>query len=236
MNLSLRAKLRLSEGCSEAELQDTCNRYYTIYKGVLDNSTDAAVRELAEKKLTDLVNCARAENITLESMAECSNVSSSANISATVEAELASLSGRLSPDKAVWLNNKINALPQSAKRNYLSALVKLNAKETTVKGFEEALSKLASAAKEDPDNAVYPALIDRVERELRDYRARLSAWRDEKKREEEIKRRREWWRAFFETLGAILSGIGSVLLWIGGAILTVAGGIISCICSGCDAC
>ena len=37
MNLTLRAKLRLPEGCSNAELQAACSRYYAVYKGVLDS-------------------------------------------------------------------------------------------------------------------------------------------------------------------------------------------------------
>lgn len=229
MNLSLRAKLRLAEGCSEQELQDACNRYYAIYKGVMDSAASEAVKAVAGSKLADLVEHARREGVTLQEMEGISFVTQSANINATVEQELSSCKGTLSPEKAAWLEKKIDALPQSAKRYYLSALVVLGKNEGTIDSFREAVTKLKSAASQDPQNIVYDAMLITLDKEIRDYNTKLTDWQ-----EKEIERIKSAQRV--ATFKKVMSAIGSVLLWLGGAALTVAGVLFSCMCSMCDGC
>lgn len=228
MNLSLRAKLRLPEGCSNQDLQDACNRYYALYKGILESAPSEAVRAVAGSKLEDLVDHARREGIMLENMSGISFEAERANINATVELEL-SAGKTLSPDKAKKLERDIAALPDSAKRYYLSALVILGKGEGTTESFSAAVKQLKSAASKDPGDIVYDAMLATLEREIVDYNTSLTAWKDaEQKRLDAIHRG--------EVFREVMSTIGAALLWVGGAILTVAGFIASCACSFCDAC
>lgn len=230
MNLSLRAKLRLPTDCGNAELQAACNRYYAIYKGVLESSAEESVKEIARNKLDALIADARAERIELQDLGDCVFSSQSTNLNADVEAELASLNGAtLSAAQINRLNAMIDKLPESPKRYYLSALVILRSGETSTDSYAEAIGKLKSAAASDPENPVYMAMIGDIEREMNRYRHELTVWQDARQKEIDRQRRNE-------TIKEVLSGIGGVLLWILGAILTIGGGIIACMCSVFDAC
>lgn len=229
MNLSLRAKLRLAESCSNDELQEACNRYYSIYKGVMESANNPAVAEIAKNKLADLVESARQEGIYVKGFEECSLTTTTPNMNASVEVELSSLSGNISPEKAAYLNKKIAALPHSAKRFYLSALVILESSATSPESFHEAVKNLKSAISEDPDNLIYTALLANIEEEIVSYNSQLAQWQKEK--QAEIDRQHA-----ISVTKEVFSTIGSVLLWIGGALLTVAGVVASCVCGMCDAC
>lgn len=230
MNLSLRAKLRLPEGCSNEELQDACSRYYTIYKGVLDSAADSSVKEIARGKLEDLVSHARRENVAPQDMDHCNFREEKANINASVEAQLASMgTGTLSEEQVNRLNGMIAKLPESPKRYYLSALVCLRSKSHSVDSYEEAVSKLKTAISNDPENPIYQAMLSDIEREIQAYRDAYSVWKDEQDRIAKNEERKE-------TALEVLETVWGVVLWIGGALLTIGGVVLSCVCSSCDAC
>jgi len=229
MNLSLRAKLRLPESCSDEQLQETCNRYYAIYKGVLDSSAAEAVKAVAESKLADLIDHARRESVTLRMMDDVSFETAPANINATVEQELSQFNNGITPEKADYLHKKIAALPHSAKRYYLSALVILHRKDAAMDSYREAVTKLKSACSEDPDNLVYQAVLSSIQAEVESYNTQLAAW--QKAKQEEIDRAHR-----ISVIKSVLSGIGAVLLWAGGIFLTIAGAVLSCVCGMCDGC
>lgn len=236
---SLRKQLRLSDSCSDEDLQKTCNRYYSLYKGILDSSAEEAVRAIARSKLNDLVQQARQENVQLQDMDEFSFGKGTANINATVEQELAGKSGALTGAQANDLNDRIAKLPHSAKRYYLSALVIMRSGNPSVEAYQEAATKLMSACSEDPQNPVYQAALDSIKKEIESYNSALDVW----KKEQEIiikgEERKAWWREFWAGVLGVLSWIGSALLWIGGALLTVGSLAFSCMCSMfecCDVC
>lgn len=229
MNLSLRAKLRLSESCSNEELQDACNRYYAIYRGVMDSSATEAVKAVAGSKLEDLVDHARREGVELKDFDGVDFATGGVNINATVEQMLAGYNGSLSPERAAALEKAIGALPHSAKRYYLSALVVLGKGKGTVDSFHEAVTKLKSAASEDPQNIVYPALIQSLVQEIESYATALRDWKAQEEAKAAAAARREKFKE-------VMSTIGTILVWVFGAVLTIAGGLLSCFCSICEGC
>lgn len=229
MNLSLRAKLRLSESCSEKELQDVCNRYYSIYKGILDSAATEGIRAVAASKLQDLEEHARQEGVKLNSFSEVAFSKGMPNINATVEMELASIRGNLSADKAGQLNKMIASLPHSAKRYYLSALVILQSGNNKMENYREAASKIMSACSEDPENPVYQDVLEQIKAAVTEYNEKLDAWQKEKQAEIDKEKA-------IDTAKTIGGGLLTALLWIGGALLTVAGAAFSCMCGMCDCC
>jgi len=231
MSLSLRAKLRLPAGCPDDALQEACSRYHAIYKGVLDSATEESVKAIARARLEDLVASARAEGIAIREADLYSWSASTANIPASVEAELSRLSAgsRIAESKAKQLTKMIDALPDSAKRHYLRALVTLRSGESSTETYREAVGMLKGAVTADPENPVYSAMIEDIEEEIRRYRNALTEWREEEQRKIDAQRRKE-------IVSKIFSGIGTVLLWAAGAVVVVAGGLFSCMCSMCDSC
>lgn len=229
MNLSLRAKLRLPENCSEVELREACNRYYSIYKGVLESSTSEAVKTVAYDKMKDLIEETKAAGIYLEDLDEASFEYAAVNQDATVEQELHKETNALTPERAAYLDKKIAALPHSAKRFYLSALVTLRRRDASFDNYREAATKLKSACSEDPDNIVYQAALENIKDEIQRHNTQLVAWQEAKL--EEIRKEKR-----IATAKAIFKGIGTALLWIGGAALTIAAGLFSCICGILEGC
>ncbi len=229
MNLSLRTKLRLPENCSDKELQDACNRYYAIYTGILEASVANSTKAIATDKLGDLCKSAEQEGILLKESPDFSFKSHSVNTNASVEEELSQVSGSLSQDKINKLNNMLSALPSSAKRHYLSALVLLYGDPVIPDSYRDAWNKLKSACDEDPENIVYQATLDDLSKEINAYNTELYKWQTERKAESERQRR-------IALAKRIFKGIGTALLWIGGIFFVIAGQIFSCICSSCDCC
>ena len=233
---SLRKQLRLSDSCSQEDLQKTCNRYYALYKGVMESSAEESVRSIAKSKLDDLVQQARAEGVRLWEMGEVDFDQTTANINATVEQELAHMSGMLTGAQAKSLNSKIAALPHSAKRYYLSALVIMQGSNSSVESYREAAVKLMSACSEDPENPVYQAALENIKKEIEAYNTELQAYKQAKEEELRKEETAENWRAFGAGTLSVLAWIGKALLWIGGAIVAFYGFIFSCMCSSCGIC
>lgn len=231
MSLSLRAKLRLPAGCSDEALQEACSRYHAIYKGVLDSTADESVKAIARARLEDLVSGARAEGISIAEADLYSWSSATANIPASVEAELSRLSAgsQITESKAKQLTKMIDALPESAKRHYLRALVTLASREASTDTYQEAVNQLKPALSGDPENPVYPAMLDGIEEEIRQYREEHRAWKEKREAEIEAEKRRA-------LIKRIFSGLGTVLLYILGAGLAIASGLFTCMCSMCDSC
>lgn len=231
MNLSLRAKLRLPESCSDSQLRDACGRYLIIYRGVWENATDPSVKEIARSKLEDLINHASAENIPLQELEFCTFREETPNICADVEAELASMgSGEtLTSAQANHLNSIIAKRPESAKRYYLSAVVCLRSGVASVEKYENASKLLQAALRLDPENFAYQSMLENIQQEIQAYMdARVvheqQVALDIQREENKVKRRQ------------IFERVGEVLLWIGGGILAVGGVLLSCMCSSCDGC
>lgn len=226
MNLTLREKLRLPAGCTEAHLQDTCSRYYTIYKGVLDSASDESVRAIAHSKLEDLVASAKAEEIYLKDMDLYAWESVPANTPASVEERLTSLGtvGRIADSEVRKLSDMIARLPDSAKRHYLDALLTLRSEDSSINTYRNAVDKLKYAVINDPDNPVYSVMISDIEREIDRYGTELAQWR--KDRETELKNEQ-----FKETLKGVGSVLGAVFLLVIGAVATIATALLECICS-----
>lgn len=231
MNLTLRAKLRLPAGCSDEQLQDACRRYYAIYQGVLDSASDESVKAIARSKLEDLITSAEAEHVILREADSYAWGTAVLKTPASVEAELSRLGGdgKIAESKANQLTGMIAQLPDSAKRNYLSALVTLHSQESSVDTYREVATKLQSAVTGDPQNPVYPAMIDDIEQEISRHIGELTLWREERQKELDAIRRKEITKQVFST-------IGTVLLWIAGAAFTVASVVLSCMCSACEGC
>ena len=233
---SLRKQLRLSESCSKEELQETCNRYYALYQGILDSSAEASVKAIAQNKLSDLMEQAVLEDVLLADMDEFSFQKGTANINATVEQELAAVSGRLAESKVNELNKKIEALPHSAKRYYLSALVLMQRSNASADDYKAAYGKLKSACNEDPENPVYLEAMESIGQEAARYNEALAVWKQARKEELDRELAKSRWRQFWSGLGAVLAWIGQALLWVGGALLTVGGLAFSCMCSMFECC
>ena len=233
---SLRKQLRLSDSCSQEDLQKTCNRYYALYKGVMESSAEESVQSIAKSKLDDLVQQARAEGVRLWEMGEVDFDQTAANINATVEQELARMSGILTGAQTKLLNSKIAALPHSAKRYYLSALVIMKGSNSSVESYREAAVKLMSACSEDPENPVYQAALENIKQEIEAYNTELQAYKQAKEEELRKEETAENWRAFGAGTLSVLAWIGKALLWIGGAIVAFYGFIFSCMCSSCGVC
>lgn len=231
MNLSLRAKLRLPEGCSSAELQAACGRYCTIYRGVLNAASDPAVKAIAQSKLEDLLAAARLEGVSVDERKNYDWDSQAVNIPASAEAALAELStdGRITDSAASRLSQQIAQMPDSAKRHYLSALIVLKSREASVDTYEEVVRILMNAVRSDPENPVYSMIIADIEQEISRHKNALQAWREEQLA---IIKRQQFW----ETVKKVLSVAGQVALWLVGAAFTVAAGILSCMCSAMEGC
>lgn len=229
MNSSLRAKLRLAENCSKEELQEACNRYYSLYKGVLASAKSEPVADIALHKAKDLLEHASKEGITIREMTECTTSNDVPNTGASIESDFSDMTGTLSAENAAYFNRKIASLPISAKRFYLSALVVLRRKDTSPESFHQAVRDLESALREDPENIIYKAMLDDIEKEINAYTTELAQWQQQKQAEIDRERR-------ISTVKDVFSTIGSALLWILGAVVTVAGGLLSCFCGMCDAC
>lgn len=231
MSLTLRAKLRLPAGCTDAQLRDACSRYHAIYKGVLDSATDESVKAIARARLEDLITSARAEDIPIKEDSLYCWSSSTPNTPASVEAELSQLTPgkQIVGSKADQLLKTINNLPDSPKRHYLRALVTLRSKSSSTDTYREVIGMLKPAVMGDPDNPVYSAMIADIEQEISRYTQQLDNWR----REQELEIKKENRKEVAKT---ILSGTGSVLLFLLGAAVTVAGALLSCMCSMFESC
>ena len=233
---SLRKQLRLSDSCSKEDLQKTCNRYYALYKGVMDSSAEASTKAIAQSKLDDLVQQAGQEGVVLDEMAEFNFKRETANINATVEQDLASMSGSLTGSQVNELNKKIGDLPHSAKRYYLSALVIMQSSNPSIESCREAANKLMTACSEDPENLAYPAALRSIQSEIEAYEGALEVW---KKEQEEILRKRKAQhqrQEFWEGVKGVLGWIGAALLWLGGALLTVGSLAFNCMCGMFECC
>ena len=232
MNLSLRAKLRLTESCSDAELQDACNRYYSIYKDLINSPAEEAIRDIARSKLQDLVESAQKEKIILtDGITDCifGKLSTTSNTVAVLEEEMCSVKAPLSQEQFTYFMKRAENLPDCAKRHYLKAVVYMAASPTTIDIYAQVVAELQAAISKDPENPIYPEMLTQAEQALIDYRANLDNYIDKE-------RKRIFWERFWNFVKRFFSVLGTILLWVGGAIVTVGGAIISCICSISDCC
>lgn len=231
MSLTLREKLRLPAGCTDSQLQEACSRYYVLYKGVLDTAKEESVKAIARARLEDLAASAQAVGISIAEADLYSWGSSTANIPASVEAELSRLSAgsQITESKANQLKKMVDSLPDCPKRHYLRALVTLRSKESSTDTYREVVGMLNGAVSADPENPVYSAMIDDIEKETQRHLNALAAWREEEQRKIDAARRKEISKK-------VLSGLGTVLLWVVGAAAAIAAGVFSCMCSMCESC
>jgi hypothetical protein len=228
MNLTLREKLKLSALSTEQELQDTCNKYYLIYKNVYETTQNSQVREIARERISDLEKSAKNENITLLYHSNINFKGDSCDDS-SIELMLNRVddSGKLLPAEAKKIEEKINNLPESARKYFLKCSFVKNTKEMSIETGKELISLISNANKQDPSNFIYRQILGDIERSVDKYNNDLEVWnRSEQERIQHEKN--------IATTKKVFGVIGKILLGILSAIGIAIAGIFALCCESCD--
>ncbi len=226
MNLQLRDKLRLPASCGEKELREACNRYYRIYTGVRDNTTDPYVKKIAEAKLADLVTSAAKEGITVDGVTECDYTGEKTASTWDVEKQFSTAlteDGILTPSQHSKLSKLISELPESAKKNYLQFNLIKNYEGITEKSVADMNDCLMRAVNEDPQNPVYTELQSLLKDALETYKKDKQTYENEKAEKLRRIRRIERIKKAFKLTGR---GIWKLAGWY----FALMAGLLACFC------
>lgn len=205
--------LRLRKNCDRDELQNAFIRLADTYRIVRDFSEDREVSQLAAEKYDRLIAAGKEEGLTLL----CKGV----NQMNSSEAELGKLRLALNSSRASASNiretealDRAKELPESAEKHYLIALAMLHM-DSSFQGCGKAVSELAEATRQDPDNGAYRGLLEAIQAQMKMYQEHqemeASRAEAERLRQEQEARAAVRQAQNAETTGQCMSSLGYCL-------------------------
>lgn len=181
--------LRVRAGAGKAELQEAYARLADTYRLVRDFAEDRAASELAAKKLERLMAAGEKEGLKLDAPAPASGDREEL---AKLRMALYSSGANAQTVRASNLFPRIQQLPESAEKHYLTALAMLLT-DSSFQGCSNAVPELAAAVKADPGNEAYRGMMDAVRAQLDAYQKHQQELDEKKKKEQnqELQRARD---------------------------------------------
>ena len=178
--------LRVSLTADKNELQAKYTRMLDSYQLVVSFADDPDVVKVAKLKLEQLIQAGQKEGLLTEATEGSDLVTPQQDIFAI---KLALNSSRANPStlRSNNISGKIDALPDSAEKHYLKAVVTLKL-DRSLTGFQSALRELHQAVKLDSSSSAYSSLLDAIAEQVKEYeqnqrQAAEAAERDRQERE-----------------------------------------------------
>ncbi len=228
MCLTLKEKLCLPDECEKDDVKKAIEQHLLFFKMTIASSQNAQVRSLAKLKLDELIESAKKEGLDLSDvpMSAKELPNSSSKLSEYISNKPLGLLNHAEIQK---LNEDIDALPESAYKNYLKATVILSEGELTEEKSMQALRLVETAIKTDPGNFVYKQVATDIRNSLEKYQLSKKVWLEsEKERLEKEKK--------IETTKNVFAGIGKGILYVLGGIAALIGGAFVLLCECFDSC
>lgn len=212
--------LRSRRNADKAELQARYLRMLDSYQMTAAFAEEQEIADIARAKLDQLIAAGKECGLYNEHPESDTTITQQTSIS-SIKLALNSSQADVSKLKGSNISGKIDALPESAEKHYLKAIVLLRI-DSSFQGCQNAVAELHKAIELDPSNEAYIGLLDAISEQIRDYgqRQRNKAIRDERARQEQERRsqqavaaaqRRRFWNSAGPCLGG-LAGLGAAVL------------------------
>lgn len=217
--------LRVRKNADKAELQAKYLRMLDSYQMTATFAEDQEVADIARIKLDQLIAAGKECGLYNEQPESDTTITPQTNIS-SIKLALNSSRSDVSKLRGSNISSKIDALPESAEKHYLKAVVNLRI-DSSFQGCQNAVTELHKAIKLDPSNEAYTGLLDAISEQIKDYeqRQRDKAAQDERERQERERRsrealadaqRRQFWNSARPCLGGLASiGVTILACWCG---------------------
>lgn len=207
--------LRVRPNLDKAEIQAKYTRMFDTYQLTATFAEDPEIARIAQLKLDQLIKEGKKANLHADAC-EARGVDSAQVQISTIRLALNSSKADPSKLRSSNISGKIDALPESAEKHYLRAVVSLRI-DSSFRGCQNAVNELQRAVKMDSSNTAYPALLDAISEQLRDYEQRqrdraavAERERQEKERQSQQALAAAQRRQFRESACPTLSGLASI--------------------------
>lgn len=222
--------LRVSTSADKKELQAKYLRMLDSYRLVASFAESPEVAEIAQQKIERLQELGREAQLQDELVEDTKIYSAEQEITA-IRLALNSGSANGAQLRRNNISGKIDALPDSAEKHYLKAIVLLKS-DSSFDGCRNALSEIQTAVRMDPQNEAYLGLMDALDEQFTEYEGKQKqiAVKAEQERLERERQSREALNAaerrrFWNAAGPCLGGVASLAI-----------PVLSCLCCGSVCC
>ena len=223
--------LRVKTTVDKNELQAKYSRLLDTYKLTVAFAEDKAIVDVANKKMSQLIEAGKECGLSSDESVEMKAYSS-------IESEISLIKLALNSSKADGallrkekILERIIKLPDCAEKHYLKAIVDLKY-DSSLKGCKSAIDDLKESLKFDPTNTAVITLMDAINEQLNEYANKLQQKQiqdenDRLERERQSQealsnaRRRQLW-----------DGISPCCAGLGGLAMSILGCV--CFCKCCD--
>ncbi len=207
--------LRVRRNADVSELQAKYIRLLDSYQMTATFAEDKEIADVAKMKLEQLISAGKECGLYIERPESDTTITTQTSIS-SIKLALNSSRADVSKLRGSNIMGKIDALPDSAEKHYLKAIVNLRI-DSSFQGCQNAINELHKAVKLDPTNAAYTGLLDAISEQVKDYeqRQRDKAAQDERDRQERERQSQATLaaaqrRQFWNSAGPCLSGIAGL--------------------------
>lgn len=215
--------LRVSTNADKKELQAKYLRMLDSYQLVANFAESPEVAEIARQKIERLQELGKEAKLQDE-LSESTRIYSSEQEITAIRLALNSSNSNSVQLRGNNISGKIDALPNSAEKHYLKAVVILRI-DSTFNGCRNALSEIQTAVKLDPTNEAYRGLMDALDEQFTEYERKQKqiAAKAEQERLERERQSREAVNAaerrrFWNTAGPCLGSLASLAITILGCV------------------
>ena len=181
--------LRVRKNADKAELQAKYLRMLDSYQMTATFAEDQEVADIARIKLDQLIAAGKECGLYNEHPESDTTITPQTNIS-SIKLALNSSRSDVSKLRGSNISGKIDALPESAEKHYLKAVVNLRI-DSSFQGCQNAVTELHKAIKLDPSNEAYTGLLDAISEQIKDYEQRVRDDREKEHQEEKIEMNKE---------------------------------------------
>lgn len=159
--------LRVHRDADKSELQARYLRMIDTYQIMADFAENQDVAGIAKSKLTQLIMAGKEQGLYTECPESYIAASPQIEIGAIKLALNSSKSDIVKP-KGNNILEKIDALPKSAEKYYLKAIVILKI-DSSFQGYKNAIVEIQNAIELDSTNEAYVGLLDAMNEQIKDY-------------------------------------------------------------------
>ena len=215
--------LRVSTNADKKELQAKYLRMLDSYQLVANFAESPEVAEIARQKIERLQELGKEAKLHDE-ISESTRIYSTEQEITAIRLTLNSNNSNSALLRGSNISGKIDALPESAEKHYLKAVVLLKI-DSSFSGCRNALSEIQAAVKLDPTNEAYRGLMDALDEQFTEYERKQKqlAAKAEQERLERERQSREAVNAaerrrFWHTAAPCLSSLVSLAITILGCV------------------
>lgn len=215
--------LRVSTNADKKELQAKYLRMLDSYQLVANFAESPEVAEIARQKIERLQELGKEAKLQDE-ISESTRIYSTEQEITAIRLTLNSNNSNSALLRGSNISGKIDALPESAEKHYLKAVVLLKI-DSSFSGCRNALSEIQAAVKLDPTNEAYRGLMDALDEQFTEYERKQKqlAAKAEQERLERERQSREAVNAaerrrFWNTAAPCLSSLVSLAITILGCV------------------